>query len=633
MSLHTITNQLSQLQITKTKYTFRAYTSSAIPAPKIAKCMSDTIYLTDTTKSLEPVSNLDVPSTKNFWICLRNTQTGEEQMHSKAVLRDGIKRWSQLFANSNLLKTVNLYGKYSFPKLKTPDPEVELWEQTAFRIDNTDFLATVVVDPTLNLSTSYDHVHFCVKTPWLPQTYDAFKNLVTSNSRKLVLYHYAVTEYLSKNDYFKVDIHSDTLKSLFGDKMKKNETEKRENLLDYSLATTIHGEAIVDQAEWQSLTLEACFKSNNLEKSAGSAVVPAVLGLLYPYLFLLDDVSPVEYNVVQPCKYSYMFYMQRLAGCKVWGAVNMCASEDALTNTYDQFPFQAAKSYVYSGQIGLYLNSLSLPHLKKMLAKVKETYDALEVVTDTRDHNLIEFWEHPLKNDENEVSSKSREDFLKHLKYYGLRLMERDLEEAIRVKETLENTQIVDHFLKQLLNSQNNEPFAAPTDNKTWTTVIDALVVFLSKLVDQFNTDQNPGVSASTIYTKLVNESSKTITYEQGIAFIRACMGSTPDKWLPNVQKELDLTATQLLKVILFMPTIFKIFFSSSFFEDKSVDDFLKNKLGGYLAQNQTTFAGSVVDNAWTNRQKPANAEEAKKALIYKCFDMETSAKENFGWQ
>jgi len=635
MSLYSVTNQINNLQITKTKYTFRAYSTSAIPPPKIAKCMTDTIYLTD-SKNLEDLSKLKVPSLQTFWICLRNTNTGDEQMHTKNVDRPTLKRWSQLFANSNLLKNVNLYGKYSFPKLKTPDPEVELWEQTAFRIDNTDFLATVVVDPDLSLKPDYDYVHFCLKTPWLPQTYDAFKNLATSNSRKLVLYHYGIAHYLETNENFKLENNIRTIQDIAGkNQIKRDDTENRSKMLDYSLATTIHGEAIADQSQWQSLTLEGCFKSTNLEKSAGSAVVPAVLGMLYPYLMVLDDSCPIDYNVVQPCKFSYIFYLEKLAGCRIWGAVNMCASEEALVNTYDQYPFKSTNSYLYSGHTAYYLHGFSVEKMKKMLANVQKNANTLTefYVKDNNKQDLRLFLEFPLVDDQNEPSSKTRDDFIKHLQFYGLKLMERDLEEAIKMKETIENTQIVDHFLKQLLNCLNEEPFSVPTENKTWTTVINALVSFLVVLVDQFYTEKNPTLSGSSIYNKIYDEPSKTITYDQGIAFVKSCMGLPPTKWFDNVKKELDLTATQLLKVILFMPSIFKLFFKDTFFEGKNTDQFLKNKLGAYLAQNQTTFQGSIIDNNWTTNKSPNSPDEAKLALIYKCFEQESTTKKDFGWK
>ena len=446
MSLQSLTNQLNNLQIQKNKYTYRIFSTSTIPPTKIALCLADTNSIDSTTHFLDP-KFLDTPSDKKYWIVLKNTSTLEEEITTEPLDKQHLKKWCEKFVNTNLFSNINLYGKYSFPKIKTPDPDSHLWEQTGFSIDEVNFISTVIVDPLRNLSTNYDYVHICLKTPWLPRTYESFKQLKHSNSRKLVMYHEAIVKLLTTNNNLRIkddpnstpelsipptpDQASKKAKDEDSSLTKSSETKIKatasQNLLSYSLATSIHGENVVPEGQWHAYKIEGCFESSQIEKSPGAAVVQQVLSYLYPYLLLLDNSCNVDYQIIQPCKFAYTFYLQKLAGCKVWGAVNMCASDEALFCANDQYSFIPQNNqFFHNGELGMYIQNFSAIQMQQFLTQITRTIDNVksefEKTYPFAKKDPSSNIEYPLEDDTNKEIYNVKFFKLK-LQYFGLEMI------------------------------------------------------------------------------------------------------------------------------------------------------------------------------------------------------------------
>ena len=659
MNLASLTNQLNNLQIKKTKYTYRTFTSGTIPAMKIAKCIADTASIDPSMSNhfLLDVKLLDVPTEKKYWIMLKNTVSGDEEMTQISLDKKQTKRWSELFCNSNLFTDIDLYGKYSFPKLKLPDPEMELWEQTGFKIDDVNFMATTIVDPPYKLNSSYDYVHVCIKTPWLPKTYTAYKNLTSSHSRKLVLYHEAITTIL-KNSNFKIkdEPYKDQEVSIpltpaqavkAAKKGNSNlpdaevQSQARESLLNFSIASTLHGEAIVDNGDWHMYKLEGAFTSSEIEKSAGSTTIQTLLSHLYPYLLIMDADSNVQYDIVQPCKYAYTFALRNLGGCKIWGAVNMGACYDSLINAYEQYSIgtisSSSNTFRHSGHFGTYLDCFSLYQLKQLLTLVQANIAKLSTEFKALGFKApFDTIEYPLENDDNHEIFTG-DSFKIKLKYMGLELIQKQLKDYLEYKEKIENTKIVDYFLKQFLLAHNNEPFSYINDTKTMAITVNAFIAFVASIVDDFvsNVKASEGsVKPSAILNFMdVKVAPKTITFEQSIMFLKSCMGHSPDKWKQNISRELGITSDQLLKAIYYMPSLFKMLFNAKFFQEKKSEKLIEKQVVPLLAQNSITFEGSIYETV-LKRDGYAKAQSEtniKAALVYKVF--ETNGVSNWQWK
>jgi hypothetical protein len=658
MSLELITKQINNLHIQKNKYTYRIVTCSAIPPGKLAQCLAATSSIDPSlsTKTLLDPANLEIPNDKNFWIILKNTVTHEEEMIAAPLTRKQTKKWSESFVNTNLFADTNLYGKFSFPKLKIPDPESVLWEQTGFSIDNINFIATTVVQPTRSLSTKYDHIHFCLKTPWLPKTYSAFKQIQHSQSRKLVLYHEAIVYLLTSSDNFRVlndpfkndefavpPTPSQAVAKLTArDAALEAETRSKaaDTLRAYTLASTLHGENITGDGDWHSYKLQGCMESTEIEKNPGSATVQSVLSLLYPYLLLLDSQTNVDYNLIQPCKYAYTFYIQKIAGCKIWGAVNMCASEEALYNSNDysnSFVHPMQNDFQHSGEFAKYLPLLSVAQLQnfvalleKLLENIKSEFEKVKYFKKDSPYNDINY---PLQDDDEHEIYKMG-PFKQKLQYLGLSLMRDQVSEVFQSRKIVENSKVIQTFIQQLLNAHNNAPFSHSLSTKTLAVVVDGVVDFIESIVEDFFLNvksKKKTLKPSTVKSYLETDvTPKPFKVEQGLSFMRAIQGLPPNQWKTLLAKELSLTTDQMMQNMCQMPVLFQIFYHKDFFNKKEPKDFITDTLIPLYAQNQKVFEGSVYAASVLNTSAGYSSKQDETklmyAMVFKVLDFSTPA-------
>jgi len=658
MSLDLITKQINNLHIQKNKYTYRIFTCSAIPPSKLAHCLADTSSIDPslTTKTLLDVSNLSIPSDKAYWVVLKNTVTHEEEMINAPLTRKQTKKWSEYFVNTNLFAETNLYGKFSFPKLRIPDPETNLWEQTGFSIDNINYIATTVVQPTKSLSTKYDHVHFCLKTPWLPKTYSAFKQITHSQSRKVVMYHEAIVYLLTSSDNFNVlndpfknedfavpPTPAEALAKAGGvrDALVDAEIKAKasETLRAYSLASTLHGENITGDGDWHTYKLQGCFESSEIEKNPGSATVQSVLSLLYPYLLLLDTQTNIDYNVIQPCKYAYTFFIQKMAGCKIWGAVNMCASEEALYNSNDysnSLVHPVQNEFQHSGEFAKYLPLLSVAQLQnfvslleKLLENIKSDFKKGSYFKKDNPYNDIDY---PLQDDDDHEIYKTAA-FKQKLQYFGLSLMKEQVADVLQSRRIVENSKVIQNFIQQLLNAHNNLPFSHSLSTKSLAVVIDGVVDFIESVVEDFFANvkaKRRALKPSTIKSYLETDvEPKPFRVEQGLSFLKAIQGLPANQWKTLFAKELSVTTDQMMQNMCQMPVLFQIFYHREFFQKKEAKEFLADTLIPLYAQNQKVFEGSVyaatilTSTGYNSKQ---DETKLKYAMIFKVLDFSTPA-------
>jgi len=661
MNLDTVTHALNNLQIKKTQYIYHVKTSGAIPSSKVAQCMASTTYIhpNTSTKNFNGTSSLELPLTnpRNYWISVRNQQTGEEEMLQEALDKNQTKKWCEFFATSDLFRNVNLFGKFSFPKLKLPDPDTELWEQTAFKISDSHFIATVIVDPVLHLQPAYDHIHFCLVTPWLPRTYAAFQHLSTSSSRKLVLYHEAIAALLSQDNVKVIDEQMNGPPPTPAEAVaaaKKTQqvnaaaeaeikTKASSELLNYSIATALHDHAIVDHSQWHYYKMQAGFFSSGIEKTAGAVVIEQIMSFLYPYLLILDNHTNIEYHLTQPSKFSYHFSIEKLAGCRVYGAVNMGAgSDDALlwsANNCLQKSCSIQLSPHHNGQFGQYLQHMSLHQLEQFstyvetcIAAISNNFKALRLQAPYS--NL----DYPLENDDNDDIYKG-ETFKMKLQYMGLRLIAKQLAKVKEAKDKLENTTITDFFLRQLLQAHNKQAFSKQIDSKTWSTVVNAIVIFLHSLIEEFaaNVKTAEGSLKPSSITAFLNTkvNAKSFTFEQGLGFLKSCLGTPPRMWKMNMARELNLDTNQFLKAVYYMPSILKMFFHKQLFDADNIDQFIQNKLEALVAQNPIAFEGSIFDALIKSDGYSRHADEPRllSALVFKLFSHNIDPRGVHDWQ
>jgi hypothetical protein len=635
------------------------YSKGHIPPYKIAKFMSEhaSIDHTSSSKVMLDTKYIDFPSDTKFWIVLKNGVTGNEQISTKALDKKQTKRWSESFANSNLFSNVNLYGKYSFPKLRLPDKDTDLWEQTGFKIDNIDFVATTIMNPSKSLDSSSDHVHIVLKTPWLPKTYSAYKTLASSNSRKLILYYEAIKTLLLNENFKSIEepfnISDPTIPYTPAQmtRLAKKQggtaldaeilSQAKETLLNFSIAATLHGEAMVNNAEWHTYKLEGIFVSNEIERNAGSVTIPSLLSVLYPLLFILDDTNDICYDIIQPCKYAYSFVVRNIGGCKIWGAVNMAACEESLINSYDQYKVDDESSssniFRHSGKFGMYLDILSIHQLKQLITVIQDLMNKLSSNFKSPDLKPpFDAIEYPLENDNND-EIYTGEMFKMKLRYMGLELIQQQLNGFIEYKEKIENTRIVDHFIQQLIHAHNGEPYVNVNNNKTLAIVVNAFIQFIHTIIGDFvsNVKTSEGsVKPSAILNYLDNKvPSKTFTFEQSLMFIKSCMGIAPPLWKSNVMKELNMSTDQLLKAIYYMPSLFKMLFSANLFQEQNPNVFMETHIVPLLAQNNITFEGSIYESQLKRDgySKSQSESNIKAALVYKVF--ETKSVSDWQWK
>ena len=173
MSLQSINRDISKLQISKTKYV-AFYTSEGSLTPQtVAQYILNNKNI---HKNLKPFEKKNIfereTDNNNYWICIRNHQTGTEDMTVSPISLDDshfersltLKNWFLNFSTSSVFKDINLYNIYSPPELSFPS-ENELWKQTSFYIQGITFTVTVFRDSSISpeksiTTTQRDHVIF-----------------------------------------------------------------------------------------------------------------------------------------------------------------------------------------------------------------------------------------------------------------------------------------------------------------------------------------------------------------------------------------------------------------------------------------------------------------------------------------
>ena len=200
---------------------------------------------------------------------------------------------------------------------------------------------------------------------------------------------------------------------------------------------------------------------------------------------------------------------------------------------------------------------------------------------------------------------------------------------ALTQKQTMENTIILQNFFEQLLNAHAGNPFSPSLPTKTLSVVIDATVEFLSFVMQDFieNVEKTKTtVKPSSIKDYLENEiAPKTFVYDQGISFIKSCLGLNPSQWKLNIQRELGITTDQFVQNLFKMQVLFHMFYNKQFFHNYDMSEFYKDRIIALVAQNNITFDGALYTNTVLNdkgyNSKP-NESSMKNALVFKVFDI-----------
>ena len=260
-----------------------------------------------------------------FSLVIQNLTTGEEAMVEKGakIPANFSTTWIIKYLDHPILQHFDL-SRHGIPFLTNPmtiksdDNQTDIAQPMmctsctfpAGRTHTLRAVATLIYwDRLLRpVERGEDYVMVEILTPPLPLTFATYDELPDGQARRLVLLHYAL--------------------SSFAVTKRKFSSGNTQALAAFNTLTTmLYGNKAAMATNSNAMKLVFAFSIPSTEKTAGSAVIPAVLKLLNFMFPTLSPQQPVDYDILQPHRFAYTFRLRNLGGWKVLGAVNTVISE------------------------------------------------------------------------------------------------------------------------------------------------------------------------------------------------------------------------------------------------------------------------------------------------------------------
>lgn len=628
MSLKTVNQAIERLQIKETSYKVSGNVMGSISPEKVAEYMIRNKNMKINNGLFEDDARVDHDY---YWVCVRNQQNGMEIIIPNAKSYDEMYLWYIDICNTSIFNNVNLHDKYPFPTLNMPNQE--LWSQTSFAIDGRNFIATVFLDTEnkqrslLNLNT--DVVFFELYTPWLPTTAKEFMSLESSVSASMVLMHYGIIALLGQTNHLTIDAHP-----------LKIDTTKlhKSGLKMYSMTENINGSNINGNGKWKSIQIKGRFHSNEIERNSGSKTIPELLSRLYLYILLMDDQAALDYEIIQPCKYGYAFMLKSLAGCRLFGSVNMGLKDDESLEKQFKSSLLSNESYSYrSGTVGYFMNTLTSSQLKQMIDDIDEVmqqhytdsnFDTIKANQGVRITKEDSF--ETLRNQQ--LSNTIKQELYSFMvRNNGLILLREKLEALYTHKQNSEVTIAVDDFLYNVLRAHNKEPYKISDNPQDLFHVTTSLIIFTKSLIKALENHLNTGTknfSLATMRHAMKNPKNlKTFTVQKGLSFLRSCIGKKAENWIHSVNPLLGIEPHHLFIILVCAPKMIMTYFQPAF--ACSGTECLSNKIIPSLLQHNKYLKGSILSLGFSyDENENISAKNLKKCLLYMVLSGEASTDE-----
>ena len=291
------------------------------------------------------LSQIPTPSKKNAWFMLavRNLSDSDEQcLHPKPV--KNLKGWFRHFLHTPLFQRFNLVNEPDFPELLPPNEKA--WSTARFSKNGTQYLviatcAMMMVPHTAaqqqqqaaSSSSDRDTIIFHMYSPSLPVNHDSmlFVGKHSSQVRRSVGTHMAMGEMCKAQGMTLQASITTTIDS-------SDPAAGVVGVPDHAIIDTgfEHGDALSAKGSFERLHLAGAIHSYERETASGSAVIPLVMRHCFFLGPALSSHSPVEYDIVQPHRYAYLFRVRFLSGWELLGAVNLYATDTLLRATFSK---------------------------------------------------------------------------------------------------------------------------------------------------------------------------------------------------------------------------------------------------------------------------------------------------------
>ena len=318
----------------------------------------------------------------------------------------------------------------------------------------------------------------------------------------------------------------------------------------------------------------------------------------------------------------------------------MCASEEALYNSNDYnntaYLHPEQNEFQHSGEFAKYLPLLTVAQLQnfvdlleRLIQNIRADFEKAKYYKKDSPYSDIDY---PLQDDdEHEIYKMGA--FKQKIQYFGLLLMKDQVSDVLQSRQIVENSKVIQNFIQQLLNAHNSLPFSHSLNTKSLGLVVDGVVDFIESVVEEFFMNvkaKKSTLKPSTIKNYLENEvNPKPFKVEQGLSFLKSCLGLPPKQWKTLFGKELSVSTDQMMQNMCQMPVLFQIFYHKDFFQHKEAKDFITDRLIPLYAQNQKVFEGSVYAATVLNGSGYSAKQDETKlkySMIFKVLDFSTPA-------
>ena len=266
-----------------------------------------------------PIENGLLPVPKpdkkpRYLIAVRSLGTNTEQyLHPNPVKT--LKGWFRHFLHTPLFQRFNLALEPDFPDLDKP---VAAWSTARFSKNGGEYIAIAASavpkkmgDATLNR----DAVLFHLFSPSLPHDHASLNALCkdSSHARRSVGTHMAIAAMAVVQNMEVVPT-----------------VVTAPDVSDHLDAGFEHGDSLTSEGTFARIHLSGALHSYEKEASAGGSVIPLVMRHCFFLGPALSEQTPVQYDILQPHRYAYIFRVRFLSGWELFGSTNLYAQADML---------------------------------------------------------------------------------------------------------------------------------------------------------------------------------------------------------------------------------------------------------------------------------------------------------------
>lgn len=258
------------------------------------------------------------PGRNTYYLLAVRRIGGDEQCLHPKPLRS-TKGWFRHFLHTPLFQRFNLVHEPGFPKLEPPAGQAP-WSTARFFKNGAEYMAIATVALSkAPLTQERDTVVFHLYSPALPNDHASLIELGkhSSHARRSVATHVALSAMALAQG----------MTELPGDAAGDDDAHP----VDHGFE---HGDALGADGRFERLHLEGAFHSYEREASSGSAVVPLTMRHCFFLGPALSAAEAVDYDILQPHRYAYLFRIRFLAGWELLGAVNLHVDTDRLRHAW-----------------------------------------------------------------------------------------------------------------------------------------------------------------------------------------------------------------------------------------------------------------------------------------------------------